>query len=263
MMLRDRTRFSFGFGALFAALGLTSAPSKVTIRHEISRARSYTGKIVVPFNPSTLSTQSSVSWETVNLAATSQQRMYALQYTGSSATPGTLAFDLNIDAHEGDPSAGGGWGSLISLPNPTAMHVFTAPSGVSVLPYIDPIMRLQTIAPELHRPPLCEVWWGQIRLIEGPLTSLTQKITRFLADGTPVRAQLSLTFTDASLSDAGELFSNDVQKTHTVKLGDTIQAIAAHEYGDPGQWRRIAEANDLDDPRVLLPGAVLVIPAVR
>lgn len=263
MMLRDRTRSSFSFGALLSLMGLTSGPSKVTIRHEISRARSYTGKIVAPFNPASLSTSSSVSWETINLAATSQQRMYSLLYTGNAAAPGTLSFDLNIDAHEGDPSAGGGWGSLISLPNPTAMHVFTAPSGVSVLPFIEPIMRLQTIAPELHRPPICDVWWGQIRLVEGPLTSLTQKITRFLPDGTPVRAQLSLTFTDASMSDNGELFSNDVQKTHTVKLGDTIQAIAAREYGDPGQWRRIAEANDLDDPRVLIPGSVLVIPAVR
>lgn len=262
MLIRDRARFALG--GLLSALGLTtSSPSKLTIRHEVSRVRRYTGKIEVPFNPNAISTSSSVGWETINLAATSKQRTYALQYTGSSASPATLSFDLTLDTYEGDPTAGGGWTSLISLPNPTALHVFTSPSSVSVLPFVEPIMALQAITPELHRPPLCEVWWGQVCLIEGPLTSLSQKLTRFQPDGTPVRAQLSLTFTDASMTDNGELFSNDVHKTHTVKLGDTIQAIAALEYGDPGQWRRIAEANDLDDPRALVPGAVLVIPAVR
>ena len=113
-----------------------------------------------------------------------------------------------------------------------SIRAYPPPSGVSVLPYTSQIAALQQVNTELHRPPLCRVWWGQIRLIEGPLTGLTQKFTRFLPDGTPVRAQLSLTFTDASMTDNGELFSNDVHKTHTVKLGDTIQAIAAAEYGD-------------------------------
>lgn len=265
MMLRDRSRNLLG--GFLSSLGLpglgTSAPARLKIRHETSKFRDYDGTIEVPFNPNSLSTSSSVSWEPISLAATAKQRAYALHFASSSTAPGNLSFDLSIDTYEGDPTAGGGWGSLISLPNPTAMHMMTPPSGVSVLPFIAPIMALQDITPELHRPPLCQVWWGQLCMIEGPLTSLSQKLTRFLADGTPVRAQLSLAFTDAAMADSAELFSNDVQKTHTIKLGDTIQAIAAREYGDPGQWRRIAEANDIDDPRALTPGVVLVIPALR
>jgi nucleoid-associated protein YgaU len=264
MLIRDRARsFAGGFLSSLGLPGLgTSAPSRLRIAYETRQARKYSLDFEVPFNPNTISTSTTVNWKTINLAATAQQRTYAIQFTGDSSTPATLSFDLSIDTYEGEPNAGGGWGSLLSLPNPTAMHMFTPPSGVSVLPYVEKIMMLQQIAPQLHRPPLCEVTWGQLRLIEGPLTSLSQKFTRFLADGTPVRAQLSLTFTDASMTDSGELFSNDVEKTYTVRLGDTLQAIAAQEYGDPSRWRTIAEANDIDDPRALLPGTVLAIPAL-
>lgn len=265
MLIRDRARF---FGSSFlSSLGLpglgSSKPTKVTISHETRKPRKYDETFEVPFNPATLSTSTEVEWKTINLAATTNQRTYAIQFTGDSAKPATLSFDLTIDTYEGDPAATAGWANLISLPNPTAMHIFTPPTGVSVLPYVEKFMNLQLVATQLHRPPLCEVWWGQIRLIEGPLTGLTQSFTRFLADGTPVRAQLGLTFMDASMTESGELFSNDVQKTYTVRLGDTLQSISADEYGDPALWRTIAEANDIDDPRRLTPGTVLAIPAIR
>jgi nucleoid-associated protein YgaU len=264
MMLRDRSRILAG--GFLSSLGLpglgSSKPTKIKINYETRKPRKYSDGFEVPFNPSSLSTSTAVEWKTINLAATTQQRTYAIQFTGGSAKPATLSFDLTIDTYEGDPTASAGWGSLISLPNPTAMHMLTPPSGVSVLPFVEQFMNLQMIAPQLHRPPLCEVWWGQLRLIEGPLTNLTQAFTRFLADGTPVRAKLGLTFTDASMTESGELFSNDVQKTYTVRLGDTLQSISADEYGDPALWRRIAEANDIDDPRGLTPGAVLAIPAL-
>ena len=33
-----------------------------------------------------------------------------------------------------------------------------------------------------------------------------------------------------------------------IKVGDHLPVIAAEVYGDPLLWRRIAEANDIDDP---------------
>jgi len=264
MLMRDRSRVLLG--GFFSSLGLPGlgqgTPSKLTIWYEQSFPRDYAKKFELPFNPATLSSSSSVRWRPVNLAATVQKRSYALTFNGDAITPSTLSFDVSIDTYEGAPGGSGGWGSLISLPNPTALHLLTPPSGVSVLPYTAQVATLQLVNSELHRPPLCEVWWGNVRLIEGPLTSLTQQFTRFLPDGTPVRANLSCTFTDASI-DNGELNSNDVQKTHTVRLGDTLQAIADRCYGDATRWRFIAEANDIDDPRVLTPGTVLTIPAIR
>lgn len=265
MLMRDRSRVLLG--GFFSSLGLPGlgqgTPSKVTIWYEMSSPRDYSEKFELPFNPATLSSSSTVRWRTTNLAATVQKRSYALSYCGDGISPATLSFDVSIDTYEGAPGGGGGgWGNLVSVPNPTALHVFTPPSGVSVLPYTAQIAGLQQVNSELHRPPLCDVWWGNVKLIEGPLTSLNQQYTRFLPDGTPVRAKLSCTFTDASV-DRGELNSSDVQKTHTVRLGDTLQAIAARCYGAATRWRVIAEANDIDDPRTLIPGTVLTIPAIR
>ncbi len=51
-------------------------------------------------------------------------------------------------------------------------------------------------------------------------------------------------------------------KTHTVERGETLSAIAADEYRDPTLWRAIADANRIDNPRQLVAGQVLIIPAL-
>ena len=56
------------------------------------------------------------------------------------------------------------------------------------------------------------------------------------------------------------LMSSDLTKVWVVKGRDTLPAIAAAEYGDARQWRAIAEANDIDDPLMLVPGTRLVLP---
>lgn len=43
--------------------------------------------------------------------------------------------------------------------------------------------------------------------------------------------------------------------------GDTLQALAWQEYGDPAAWRLIAEANGIDDPMRLALGRELLLPA--
>jgi nucleoid-associated protein YgaU len=45
-----------------------------------------------------------------------------------------------------------------------------------------------------------------------------------------------------------------------VTEGDTLWDIAGAEYGDPQQWRRIADANGVENPRTLQVGTVLEIP---
>ncbi|MCA9527587.1 MAG: LysM peptidoglycan-binding domain-containing protein, partial [Myxococcales bacterium] len=44
--------------------------------------------------------------------------------------------------------------------------------------------------------------------------------------------------------------------------GETLQSIAGQEYDDPNQWRRIADANGIDDPFRLDPGVRLIIPPI-
>jgi nucleoid-associated protein YgaU len=45
--------------------------------------------------------------------------------------------------------------------------------------------------------------------------------------------------------------------------GETLTRVAAQELGDPAQWRRIADANGIDDPLAVAPGTVLEVPPIR
>jgi len=253
-------------GGLLTSVGLpglssSSSPTKLAIHFETFRKGYFDGKIKALFNPNSITASSSVDWRTVNLAASIDGRSFMLKFTTASVRPPTLSLELMFDTYEGDSE--GGWGSVISLPNPLAIHAFSSPSGVSVLPYTSKIGELTQINRELHRPPHCQVWWGRVLLITGPLTSLTQKYTRFMPDGTPVRATLNCTFTVSSAVGGRELRSADVTKTHTVKLGDTLQLIAHQYYEDASLWREVALANSIDDPRRLAPGSVLTIPKLK
>jgi len=85
----------------------------------------------------------------------------------------------------------------------------------------------------------------------------------FLDDGTPVRATLTCEFTEVGShgkARAAELHSADVIKVRQVQRYDTLQSIAAEEYGDPAQWRPIATVNGVVNPRALVPGTTLTIP---
>jgi nucleoid-associated protein YgaU len=46
-------------------------------------------------------------------------------------------------------------------------------------------------------------------------------------------------------------------RTHRVVAGDSLASIAYVEYGDPNGWRRLADANAIDDPLRVRDGTVL------
>ena len=50
-------------------------------------------------------------------------------------------------------------------------------------------------------------------------------------------------------------------QSYTVQRGDTLSAIAKRFYGHAGEYRRIAEANNIANPDLIHPGQQLVIPA--
>ena len=57
--------------------------------------------------------------------------------------------------------------------------------------------------------------------------------------------------------------SADKTKRRVVVGRDSLWLIAAREYDDPNEWVRIAEANDLDDPRQISPGDWLSLPPIE
>jgi hypothetical protein len=115
-------------------------------------------------------------------------------------------------------------------------------------------------------PPYVTFSWGSFRFV-AVITSMTQRYTLFLADGTPVRAQVQVAFTE--FKDRGEALLKGQNPTSgggaqerivAVKSGERLDSIAAQIYGDAGQWRRIAECNRIVDPLNLPRGLRLAIP---
>jgi Contractile injection system tube protein len=116
---------------------------------------------------------------------------------------------------------------------------------------------------DLHAPPIVRFSWG-VLVFQAIIGKVSQRFTMFLADGTPVRATLSVTFTQYRTiqEQLQEPRRNSADKTkHRMVQGpDDLWLLADREYGDVAHWRRIARANRIDDPRSIVAGDVLVLP---
>ena len=115
------------------------------------------------------------------------------------------------------------------------------------------------------RPPRCTFEWGTAWSFEAVVTSISTNFTMFQEDGTPTRATVDLSLKQAK--DPGKFPAQNPtsggiagHKRHVVQQRESLDLIAAQEYGQASHWRHIAEANGIDDPMRLRPGMVLVLP---
>lgn len=115
------------------------------------------------------------------------------------------------------------------------------------------------------RPPICQLVWGiNTVLFVGVLKQLTKTFSRFLANGTPVRATLNCTFEEWQSPEQKQKQENPIDDPiRIVRRGETLSSIAAEEYNDPSLWRIIANENRIDNPRKLTPGQSLTVPPLR
>jgi len=130
--------------------------------------------------------------------------------------------------------------------------------------YLNKLDSLLEVDGQLHAPPRCQFVWGGGLSFKALLVEANKRFTRFLSDGTPVRAYVDVTFeqykTASEQKSAIKHESTDKTKIRTVTQGDTLWLIAEEEYGDPAHWRTIAEENDISDPRSLETGMKLSLP---
>ncbi|MEN3334216.1 MAG: hypothetical protein V7641_3581 [Blastocatellia bacterium] len=132
------------------------------------------------------------------------------------------------------------------------------------------LVELTRISRNTMRPPVCRVFWGSSRFANsdfpftGVVSQLQQEFTFFDSSGTPLRANVNVSFTEflgwGKGAEKDRRKTDPVFTTRVVRRGDSLNHIAAEVYGDPGAWRVIAETNDLDDPRSLEVGRSLRIP---
>jgi hypothetical protein len=154
-------------------------------------------------------------------------------------------------------------------------------TAVSVATLTDPIYALSRIVPEQHAPPIVTFVWGsdfpgnelpeqlgnqRRNSFTGIVTNIRQTFTLWSSGGVPVRAKISLSLREyAALQDQLQALNlASPNKTHSYVLarGDTLALVAAKFYFDSMNWRPIARANGIDDPRRLKPGTELTIPSL-
>jgi len=125
---------------------------------------------------------------------------------------------------------------------------------------------LLNIDRDLHAPPPVRFNWGPMEFV-AVIEKLGRKVTVFHPDGTPARATLALVFKEyrtlKDQLDRPRRESADKSKRRVLVGYDSLWALAAREYGDPAAWTRIAEANDLDDPRDIAPGDWILVPPME
>ena len=117
------------------------------------------------------------------------------------------------------------------------------------------------------RPPRCMFSWGSAWSFEAVVTSINTNFTLFKEDGTPTRATVDLSLKQAK--DPGRFPAQNPtsggiagHKQRVVQQSETLDYIAAEEYGSSKYWREIAEANGIDDPMRSRAGMILTLPPV-
>jgi LysM repeat protein len=127
------------------------------------------------------------------------------------------------------------------------------------------VVDLLKIDRDLHAPPVLRVAWGSLQL-RCVLARANQKFLKFLEDGRPTRARVTVSFSEfidpeREAREVGRQTA-DFSKVHVVQRGDTLSALAVRFYENPALWRPIAIANGIDAPRELEVGLELHVPAL-
>lgn len=233
-------------------------PSKNSSSSRLQKAKLGTknGKIKpfpVLFNPTEYVMERSVNYASHNILGLDTPIM---QFVNGSSD--TLTMELFFDTYSAAEETGD---SKLK-----ANGEKTEASKTDVRDYTDKVYKLMNVDGSLHAPPLATFEWGAVKF-EGYVTSVKQTFTKFTYKGTPVRARLEVTFTAAQ--GCNEQLrkeprnSPDRTKFRRMSEGDTLTALAAAEYGDPEQWREIARANNIENPRLIKSGSSLRVPALR
>jgi hypothetical protein len=158
----------------------------------------------------------------------------------------------------------------------------TGNTAESVTLNVDAFYGLVKINPKTHAPPVCAFMWApkfpgdqlpemyknQRRAkFKGVVTDVKQEFTMFGPTGTPLRAKLTVTMSEFKTQHEQivelDLESPDRTRSYVLERGDTLAAVSWKNLENVNEWRHLANANDIEDPRRLEPGRTLLIPPLR
>ncbi|MFV0402299.1 MAG: hypothetical protein ACK5LX_17010 [Oscillospiraceae bacterium] len=122
--------------------------------------------------------------------------------------------------------------------------------------------------PKVHQPPTLIFIWGDYLEFEGKMASCGVRYTMFSRSGIPVRAKMDIVIKGEDRSKLQKnkqkpFESPDRTKERLLSYGDQLWMLAEEEYGDPAQWKVIAQANGILNPRRLHGAIRLKVPSIR
>jgi len=200
-------------------------------------------RIECMFNPAKFSFSTSNRWESDPIPG---QAAPSLRYAGGDA--GTFSLSLVFD---------------------------TTSDGSAVTTHTNKLLALMKVDESLAgydeernngRPPWVKFMWGtQIHTFKAIIKSLEVTYTYFSSDGMPLRANVEMSLEQYEPDDnwAAQNPTSGTpnpNRVHQVRVGDTLDRVAAKYYGDSTKWRAIANVNGINDPLTIRPGQLLAIP---
>lgn len=215
-------------------------------------------KVEVLYNPDSYTQSRQV--RPIYAQGSSGQKSYVM---AMSAGKETLQFRLFFDSMSAGSEVGG---DMLDKLKFTANSLLPSLAKiVDVRKYTEKIYKYMEIDENLHHLPRLTLEWDSLEF-EGMLMSCQQNFVKFNETGMPVRAWVSCVFVEAmdpsKKKSLNPLNSPDTTKFRTVSQGDTLWSIAEEEYGQPEQWRAIADANGIVNPRILRTGDSLAVPGL-
>jgi hypothetical protein len=134
--------------------------------------------------------------------------------------------------------------------------------GVTAL--IEPLIDMIASVPKgSYRPNFVQLSWAQLQF-RCVLTSMSVDYKLFRPDGTPIRAEASLTFTSftssTTLSRSTAVESKDITRIVTLLPGDTLPSLCQTIYGNSIYYLDVARFNNIFSFRNLKTGMQLAFP---
>ncbi len=207
--------------------------------------------VTVQFNPETLKVSYANQIVPPKGEGNSQEKA-SMQFVGAGTTKLTLQIWFDVTGEAAGPG-----------PQPTDVRKLTK----DVAYFITPREKTKGV----FVPPVVSFEWGTFRF-EGIMDSLEESLEFFSGDGVPLRASMTLSLSQQRV----EFLSRDrggkgavppgaggpgatppgTQPLSAARAGDTVQGLAAAA-GSLSPWQVIAALNNIENPRLLVPGRLL------
>jgi len=119
---------------------------------------------------------------------------------------------------------------------------------------------------KIHRPNFVKVQWGKSLVFKGVLKSMDTSYTLFKPDGSPLRAKLSLGFSEyispQSVEELDAKKSPDITHLISVVEGNTLPQLCEQTWNDDSYYIQVAQYNELNKFRNLKGVQKLIFPPI-